>query len=184
MRQDMLVHREAVAEAERIDDAVLRREVAGEESSATGRAHAAVAEGAVEGESVPAQLGHAGEVSLFPTRGEMLDGALLIGQEEDDVHPRDTFRGSRRLGDPCPEHWNGEGRGAQEIATPPVQVQVHARLFRRNGSRATSCLYWPCHLEATLPGLIFRMWCDSSADCNDQRSPSGSRDVLFDQRLV
>ena len=82
---------------------------------------------------MPAEAGHAGQVSLFPTRGEMLDGALLIGQEEDDVHPRDAFRGSRRLGEPGLERGNGEGRGAQEIAT----LQVHDHPFSRQmGSNA------------------------------------------------
>jgi hypothetical protein len=52
----------------------------------------------------------------------MLDGALLIGQEEDDVHPRDGFRGGGRLGEPRLERGHGEGRRAQKIATPPVHV--------------------------------------------------------------
>jgi hypothetical protein len=58
-RKDMLARGESGAEAERIDHAMLRREVAGEEGGATGRAHTAIAEGAVEGESVLAQAGHA-----------------------------------------------------------------------------------------------------------------------------
>jgi hypothetical protein len=79
----------------------------------------------VEGETVLAQAGHAGQVSLFPAVGKMLDGALLVGQEENDVHPRDAVRGSGRMGDPGFQRGNREWRGAQEIATP----QVHGHPF-------------------------------------------------------
>src|SRR5829696_2282078 len=52
----------------------------------------------------------------------MLDGALLVGQEKNDVHPldRDAVIGGGRLGEPGFERGKGEGRGAQEIATPHV----------------------------------------------------------------
>ena len=61
------------------------------------------------------QAGHAGKVLPLSARGEVLNGALLVGQEEVNVHPRGAFRGAgpaRTAGDECGNH---EGGGAQEI---------------------------------------------------------------------
>ncbi len=70
-----------------------------------------------------AQTGDAGQVPLFPARGQMLDGALLVSEEQNDVHPldRDAVRGGGRLGEPGFERGKGKGRGAQEITASHVR---------------------------------------------------------------
>jgi len=123
--EDALGQGEAGAEAERVDDPVLGREIAGEEGGAAGGAHAAIAEGAVEGETVLAEAGHARQVPLLPARRKVLAGPLLVGQEENYIHPGDALRGGGRLREPGLEGGKGEGRGAEEIAA--LQVHGHGR---------------------------------------------------------
>jgi hypothetical protein len=120
--QDALGHREAGTEAEGIGHPVLRREEPGEEAGPAGRAHAGIAERVVERDPVLAEASHAGQVPLFPAGGKMLDGALLVGQEQDHVHPpdRDAVFGSCGPSKPGFERGKSEGRGAEEIATPHV----------------------------------------------------------------
>ena len=67
--------------------AVLGREIAREQRGAAGRAHTGIAAGVGELDRVLLQPGHPRQVLLGPVIGEVHDLALLIGDEEDHVHP-------------------------------------------------------------------------------------------------
>ena len=60
---------------------------------------------------------HARQIGRLPTLGEMLNGTFLIGQEEDDVHPRQIPGRLRRPRYGGFHRGNGKRRGRQKIAT-------------------------------------------------------------------
>ena len=75
-------------ERERVRDAVLRWKEPCKERGAAGGAHAARAEGALKGKPVLAQAHAARQVLCLPALRKVLNGSLLIGEEEDHVHAR------------------------------------------------------------------------------------------------
>ena len=134
--------------------AVLGREVAAHERGAAGGAHAGVAERVLEGEAVLLQARQPLEVVLLPVLGEVHRLPLLVGDEDENVHPRDVALGRGRgfgfglgllglgLQRGIGRGDDGErGGGLQEIASfhremlLPNRTEPHWAAGERNGPR-------------------------------------------------
>jgi hypothetical protein len=93
---DLRVRRRLHVLLERVLDPMLGRDVAGHQRRARRGAHAGVRESVGELQPVSAKEGQPGQVPFGPARREMLDGAVLIGDEHDHVLAPEV--GARRLG--------------------------------------------------------------------------------------
>lgn len=110
---DLRVLRRRHVRLERVLDAVLGGEVARHQRRARGRAHARVRERVRERQAVPLQARQPGHVALRPAGREVLDRALLVGQEEQHVHARDATR--RRRPPPSRPFARGGRRGRRGL---------------------------------------------------------------------
>jgi hypothetical protein len=121
---------------ERVLDAVLRRHPAGHQRGAGGRAHARVGERVLEAHAVALEAHETGQVALRPAGREVLDRALLVGQEHEHVHP--GGRRSRLCGERARAEQHRRKRrrpGLEQL----LAGQSHAAILRTAGRRRNGC---------------------------------------------